>query len=286
MTYIKVKCVSCGKKFSKELRRVNESKKNNWQHYCSLKCQSKAKNKQKTLKCGNPNCNGIFKRQPNEITFSKNHFCSKSCSAVVNNPKSAKRRLKIRICPACGKKFTGRRKYCSSICWPKPNRIAKEQIIKTIKQFYKQNGRIPLKREYNHYIAARLRFGTWNKAIEAAGFDPNPVMFAKKCIANDGHKCDSLAEKIIDDWLYRRKIKHTINVPYPENKSLTADFVVGDYWIEFFGLNGEVKTYDRLKKRKLKIAKKLNLHLIAIYPEDLFPKGKFNAILSCLDQSR
>jgi len=283
MTYLKVKCSLCGKKFSKELRRVNEAKKFGWKYYCSLRCQKAAKNKQKILKCDNPACNKTFKRAPHEISSSKNHFCSRSCSAIVNNSKSPKRRPKIRMCPACGKQFSDQRKYCSQACIPKPPKITKKQIIDEIKEFYKSNGRIPLKREYYHYKATRLRFGTWNKAIRAAGFEPNPVMFAKKSIANDGHKCDSLSEKIIDDWLYRRKIEHKINVPYPENNSLTVDFVVRNYWIEFFGLNGKVKAYDRLKKRKLRIAKKLNLHLIAIYPQDLFPNGKLGKILSRLE---
>jgi len=107
-------------------------------------------------------------------------------------------------------------------------------------------------------------------------------MFAKKYIANDGHKCDSLAEKIIDDWLTARKIKHKINVPYPENKSFTADFVVNGKWIEFFGLDGELRSYDQLKKRKLNLVKKHHLKLIAIYPQDLFPKCKLNQVLSNL----
>lgn len=172
------------------------------------------------------------------------------------------------------------------MCWPKPQKITKEQIIEAIRQFHKQNGRIPLKREYNHYIAARLRLETWNKAIKAAGFEPNPVMFAKKFIANDGHKCDSLAEKIIDDWLYRKKIKHKINVPYPGNTSnppLTADFIVENLWIEFFGLNGELAKYDRNRKKKLKLVKVHYLNLIEIYPQDLFPKNKLVKILYCLD---
>lgn len=279
-----IKCTGCGKTFYRSRGRINEALKKNWRPFCNLQCLGNFRNKQKTLKCDNPACNKTFKRPLHEISSSKNHFCSKSCSAIVNNSKSPKRHPKIRMCPTCRREFTGQRKYCSSTCWPKPQKITKEQIIEAIRQFHKQNGRIPLKREYNHYVAARLRFGTWNRAIKTAGFEPNPVMFAKKYIAKDGHKCDSLAEKIIDDWLYKRKIKHTINVPYPENKSLTADFVVGDYWIEFFGLNGEVRSYDRLKKKKLKIAKKLKLNLIAIYPQDLFPKSKLDKILGGLNR--
>jgi len=51
-------------------------------------------------------------------------------------------------------------------------------------------------------------------------------MFAKKYTANDEHHCDSLAEKIIDDWLYARKIEHKRKIHYPDNKALTVDFVL------------------------------------------------------------
>jgi len=79
------------------------------------------------------------------------------------------------------------------LAWPRL--ISKEQIINEIRSFYKQNGRIPLKSEYHHHSAGRRKFGTWNNAIKASGFLPNPVLFAHKHIAKDGHKCDSLAEK-------------------------------------------------------------------------------------------
>jgi len=141
-----------------------------------------------------------------------------------------------------------------------------------ISKFFDKHGRIPVKREmYGCYKVSRKYFGTWNKAIKVAGFDPNPVMFAKKYIAKDGDRCDSLAEKIIDDWLYARKIKHMRNFPYPGKERFTVDFKVGDNWIEFFGLSGELKRYDELKERKLKLAKKNKLNLIEIYPKDIFP---------------
>lgn len=105
-------------------------------------------------------------------------------------------------------------------------------------------------------------------------------MFAKKWIANDGHKCDSLAEKIIDDWLFARKIVHKRTVPYPENQSFTADFVVGNIWIEFFGLFGEHKRYDELRRMKLDLTKKHNLKLIEIYPNQLFPVNKLDEAFS------
>ena len=146
-----------------------------------------------------------------------------------------------------------------------------------------KNSRIPLKREaYAYYKVARKYFGTWNNAVKAAGFEPNPVMFAKKYIAKDGDKCDSLAEKIIDDYLFRRKIKHIRNFPYPGNKGFTVDFKIGNNWVEFFGLSGQLKRYDCLKNRKLKLTRKLGINLIKIYPRDLFPVGKLSRKLNFL----
>lgn len=166
---------------------------------------------------------------------------------------------------------------------PKHLRIkfTREQLITLLKDFYKINGRIPYKEEFSHYRAIRNRFGTWNNAIKEAGFDPNPVKFAKKYIASDGHKCDSLAEKIIDDWMYLRKIPHEIKVPYGKNR-MTADFKVNGTLIEFFGLNGELKSYDRIVKKKEKLWKERNLRVIKIYPNDLFPVSRLDSLLGSL----
>lgn len=100
----------------------------------------------------------------------------------------------------------------------------KESIIQIIQEFAKRNGRLPLKREMASADKfSRKFFGSWNKAIEVAGFKPNRVLFAKRQVAKDGHLCDSLAEKIIDDWFYERNINHEIHVRYPNTK-FTAIF--------------------------------------------------------------
>jgi hypothetical protein len=161
-------------------------------------------------------------------------------------------------------------------------KYAKEDLIKIVKNFVKKEKRIPTKREVPQYRAFLRVFGTWNNEIRAAGFQPNSNIFTKKFIANDGHKCDSLSEKIIDDWLWAKKINHQINVSYPENKKLTVDFLIKDYWVEFFGLSGELKKYDTSKTIKIKLAKKYKLKLIEIYPRHLFPKNKLSIILKPL----
>lgn len=57
------------------------------------------------------------------------------------------------------------------------------------------------------------------------------------------HFCDSIAEKLIDDYLFEKDINHTRNIPYPEG-TYTADFKIGTKLIDFFGLAGEHKRYD------------------------------------------
>jgi len=132
--------------------------------------------------------------------------------------------------------------------------------------------------EFPYYNAAQDRFGSWNKAIEAAGFKPNPVKFSKNYFAKDGHIYNSFAEKIIDDWLLSKRIKHQRNVPYP-NSLYAADFQIKKRFVEFFGLDGELKKYDKITKLKEKLARKHNLKLIKIYPKDLFPVNRLSEIL-------
>ena len=227
--------------------------------------------------CENPICNNKFKRTLSDI--SPHNFCSRSCAVTVNNKKFPKRIAVIRKCFYCGNRLVAYgRTYCSFRCRGKAQVINKQEIIEQIKDFYKNYGRVPLKREFKHPRAARERFGTWNKAIQVAGFKPNPVLFADNCIANDGHICNSIAEKIIDDYLFEKGVSHERNVSYPEG-TYTADFGINNKLIEYFGLAGEHKRYDELRKIKKRIVKKYTLQFIEIYPKDLYPTSNLDSIL-------
>ena len=195
----------------------------------------------------------------------------------MNNKKYPRTRGIRKNCAVCGKEFVSREKYCSVKCRNLGLSKSKEKISEEIKEFYQLFGRIPLKIEFRSAVAARKRFGSWNKAIIAAGFKPNPVKFAEKHTARDGHPCDSVAEKVIDDWLSARNIEHEVKVPYGKN-NMTADFKINDTWIEFFGLSGESKNYDRLVREKKKFWKERGLKVIEIYPKDLFPENKLEEI--------
>lgn len=281
MNHIECICNYCKSIFLKDSRRHNESIKFGWKPYCSKQCRLFARTTRIQLLCDNPKCNISFERLQKEFIKSDNHYCSRSCAASVNNKKYPKRSAYIKKCIVCNGEFTGEAKCCSLAC----RRIKldsfiipRENIINLIKSFYKINERIPFKNEFPHYSAARERFGTWNNAIITAGFNPNPVKFAYKHVANDGHICDSMSEKIIDDWLYRKQIHHEIHVPYNKN-NMSADFKIGDIFIEFIGLNGQHKAYDSQQLRKKRFWKANKLKVIELYPKDLFPTNMLNSIL-------
>jgi len=279
MTQVKLLCAHCGKAFYRPTGRVKEARKFAWKFYCSLACQYKQRNLQRQYTCSRPSCGKIFSRAPGDIA-SVALYCSRSCAVAINNVKVPKRKAHISECIKCHKIFKGQRPYCSRACKTKGQVISAEDVCKSIKDFFTMHGRIPLKRELLHYSAARNRFGTWNAAIIAAEFKPNPVLFSEKHIAKDGHSCDSFSEKIIDDWLVARGVVHERNVKYPGHPKLTTDFFVGNSFIEFFGLNGEITAYDKTMRRKRRIAKAKNIQLIALYPKDLFPKNRLAKILT------
>jgi hypothetical protein len=163
-------------------------------------------------------------------------------------------------------------------------KYTRQQLIDKIKEFRNMFERIPTKREfYNHWQPFRRVFGSWNRAILAAGFKPNPVLFANKWQARDGHSCDSLSEKIIDDFLSRNNISHERGVFYPDQKKFKTDFLInGKYWIEFVGLKGVLKRYDLLFRRKKALAKKNGIKIVEICPQDLFPKERLASCFAFL----
>jgi len=191
------------------------------------------------------------------------------------------------IHPDCNNQIPRDQSYCSRSCavFSRKRTIEslQKEVLSKIKLFHRINKRIPVKKEMcGAYGKARDSFGTWNSAIEAAGFKPNPVMFAKRHIARDGHMCDSLAEKIIDEWFYSKRISHERSVPYPEKHKLTCDFVVDKTFIEFFGLEGQVRNYDRLVRLKRRLSKKYKFKLVEIKPVHLFPKNQLDQVLGSL----
>jgi len=296
MSLVKVKCAFCGKEFFRSKRQFNEAKKFGWKQYCSLECLSKSKIKKQVVVC--ENCGKSFLRQPSGL--SPHNYCSHSCAAKVNNKKYPKRQAKLRICIECGKKFkksTKNIKYCSLFCRRKAEQRTPDELIKIIKETAKKLKRVPARREIKKINdSCRRIFGSWNNAILAAGLQPNRSanqrMYKRiDTKAIDGHLCDSISEALIDNWFYKNKILHERDVHYPKthHKADWAVFIKNKrIFVEYFGLANDSFRYDRTIKEKKKLCYKNKIPLIAIYPQDIYPKEflednlkeKFKKILS------
>lgn len=134
---------------------------------------------------------------------------------------------------------------------------------------------------------AKIYFGSWFKALYEAGVLPNDVLITKrgiKCIAKSGNECNSLDEQYIDNWLFEKGLNPIKEPFYPKHEKYNssgrrrADWLIGDYYIEYFGLTGDLK-YDKKTEEKINLIRDLNLKIIAIFPEDLNDlDSKFNVI--------
>lgn len=284
----KLLCIMCKKPAYRSVRRFNENLKFGWKTYCSRKCEYRHKRKRQQLAC--ENCGKRFTRRPNEI--SPHNYCSKSCAAIMNNKKWPERGGFTIECKNCGTKFKkwklNNKKYCSLKCREKAEWYTPEKIIKNVQRYFQNFGRIPTKREMRGVEAAGIKFfGSWNKTIIAAGFNPNRShnqrMYKRNnARAIDGHICDSISELLIDNWLTQNKIGHKRNTPYPDTNH-KSDWSISSknktIFIEYFGLAKDSPRYDRSVRKKKTLCRKHNIELVEIYSRDLYPKINLEAKL-------
>ncbi len=84
----------------------------------------------------------------------------------------------------------------------------------------------------------------------------------------DGHWVRSRGEKLIDNWLFNKRIIHCYEVSIKEGY---CDFLIpakdGDIYIEYWGMDDE--DYKLRKERKLKIYKEMEVKLIQVFHKDL-----------------
>lgn len=120
-------------------------------------------------------------------------------------------------------------------------------------------------------------FGTWFEGLVKLGLLPNNALVTDRgvmCVAIDNHICLSLAEMQIDNWLYSHNIPHVKEPLYPSHPIYNpsglkkGDWKVGDIYIEYFGLTGDID-YDANSNSKILLSKELNIPLISIFPKDL-----------------
>jgi len=127
------------------------------------------------------------------------------------------------------------------------------------------------------YSFYATKYGDFRVPLIKMGVLPERALSGKYgyfCIAKDGHKCRSLAELKIDNYLYENNIIHDTEPLYPfhdkYNKSgrKRADWKIGDIYIEYWGLSDQ-QHYRNKMQDKIKMAAELNISLIGITQVDL-----------------
>lgn len=81
----------------------------------------------------------------------------------------------------------------------------------------------------------------------------------------DGHKARSREEKLIDDWLDKRGIRHERE---PRLKGMRPDWRVGDVYIEYWGMANQ-QGYEVRRAAKVEMYRKRRLKLVELFPDDL-----------------
>ena len=120
-------------------------------------------------------------------------------------------------------------------------------------------------------------YGDWFKAVVASGYLGEKGLlktrYGYRVIAKDGCVCNSLAEKIVDDWLHDNHIEHEKEPSYPRivrelaGANFRADWRVGDIYIEYFGLQTE-KSYALKTSAKILFCQVSKITLIPLFPGD------------------
>ena len=94
------------------------------------------------------------------------------------------------------------------------------------------------------------------------------------CQAADGHPCRSLGERAVDDWLSATDTSTTSSpaihaLDLNPNGRLRADWQVGDVYIEYVGMLGDIE-YAAKVRRKGELARSSGIELVMVAPEDLY----------------
>jgi len=163
-----------------------------------------------------------------------------------------------------------------------------EYLLGQLRKFYNEHGFITYdffndNKDYPSTSVIERRFGSWSNALRMANIpiERTGAYFGKTCVALDGHLCDSIGERVIDDLLYNNNIRHVLHYPYPHHDLyndkllLKSDFYLPDkeLYIEYLGMQdvkGKIgKKYREYISRKKMLAKEYDLRILWIGKQDM-----------------
>lgn len=210
--------------------------------------------------------------------FYKNIEHCKQCHSIKNKKYYAKTNLTVdkynkiysnvfKSIPINNTKQVTKKKY---------NKYSKDIIIKAIKDFAHRHKRLPMVRDfcsnedYPSFKTVQNHFGTWNNAIEAAGFEANIQNgFGIDTYGLDGHLYRSKAEAYLADNFLYGKYNYIIEPTYPESNWLYDWYIPElDLYIE---LDGGIRP-ERIEE-KIRVNNKLNRNLLVISVGELYSLG-------------
>lgn len=153
----------------------------------------------------------------------------------------------------------------------------KEEIIEVIQQFYEENDRIPQNRDfdksksiYPSRTTVVRYFGSWNQAIQEAGFDPGSnIGYGTNTYGKDGYLYRSKAEAYFADTFLFGQYKYDIEPKYPKPYNKWYDWYV--YEIDtYIELDGGIRPHAI--EEKIKINETLGRQLLVIPTNDIYKK--------------
>lgn len=103
---------------------------------------------------------------------------------------------------------------------PKVSNYTDEELEYYFRDFINKNDRIPTLHEFNNnpkypsFWCYQNRFGSWNKAVEAYGFEVNEGVSGSYYTFENGEVCTSTYEFDVSNWLRKNKISYLRNIPY------------------------------------------------------------------------
>lgn len=272
------KCVGCSIVFETE---------NKYKKYCTRRCATVEK-----IEC--KNCFCAYERQ--RLSDKSNAYCSKKCLNI------GKGRSVLVACSFCEKEHyksscvirRNKKNFCSESC---QHSFLKKRIERTCfgcgkkidvipsskrEKYYCNRGCVRVKLDYedvyNNYVTLKksadltaLKLGVSESSIFKfmkennieSRYDGN----SPRLECEDGDMVRSSYELLFDNELTSNGLEHVYDAKLPFGKSYLTDFLVGDVYVEIWGIVG-IQSYEKKRLLKQKLYKENNLKLVDVFPCD------------------
>lgn len=243
------KCTLCDTEFTRQRNKKAKP-------YCSKKCRNIDTGRTLLLKCSL--CEKEFYRSHSMSVGKESNFCSVMCQ-----DNSLKNKVE-RTCVECGVVFSVipansiNRKYCSHECRRKY--LEKDDLV----YHYVEQG---LSAEATGFELG-VSENTVLKELHRHKIDTRDAGFGISGVSDDGTHVRSSYGMLVSNKLSEAKLSYEYDVRLPFKRGFLTDFLVGDVYVEVWGIVN-YSPYQRRMELKKKLYKEHGVKLVSIYPQDL-----------------